>query len=219
MSTSLTTVHVEDGEQENDPSKPLVDDTLVTKPDGTTTITNNDRGGSRYITTIKPDGSGNQVIIDVISEPGSSTGGGSGSGGGTGGGSTGGSGTGGSCGGPSQSPCTIDDSGFAGKSLDISAIKAKLDGAPDAFKSVVSANSDNPHNIGREGFFSDFRFGIPAVACQNPDLNFGAIDLTFDVCTNDLVQLMRQVEAWLLYTYTVFYIWRRFMSAEQVQGA
>ena len=28
VSTSLTTVHVEDGEQENDPSKPLVDDTL-----------------------------------------------------------------------------------------------------------------------------------------------------------------------------------------------
>lgn len=198
--------------------------------DGTTTEVTYNTDGTTDVNTTKKDGSKQNVKLDKP-DPGTgrapvksvgSTGPSSGGGGDTGGGSSGGSsGTGtGSCGGTGQVPCSIDDSGFKDKTLNIDPVKSKLDSAGTDFQNTVDQHTGNPHQIGHEGFFGDLRFGLPRVTCQNPDLNFGSsaanLDLSFDLCGNELIHLARQLEAWLLYVFTVYYVWRRFLTAEDV---
>jgi len=40
-----------------------------------------------------------------------------------------------------------------------------------------------------------------------------------DICDNPLIVLIKQIEAWALYVFTAFYIWRRFRSSEVPAGA
>lgn len=130
--------------------------------------------------------------------------------------STGQGASGGSCGGVGQPSCSIDDSSFNGKTVDTSGVGGTLDGKAAAYSSQVSSNATD-HGVGWSQIFSDLRFGIPHT-CEQLDLNFGSglggLDLSFNPCTSPLILLCRQVEAYLLYLFTLFYCWRRFLSSE-----
>jgi hypothetical protein len=222
------TLVIRDGQRSDNPSY-FEQDISISTNGNDVFVLHNDPGGTRYNLTTTANGSGQQVISGINTTGGSTTAPGSttpldGSSGGGGGSGTGtgnvGSGTttvGGTCGGTNQTPCSIDDSGFNAKTHDISIVQNQLSASVADFEQRVQANSGNPHGIHHTGFFSGFRFGLPQTVCQNPDLNFGnGFDLTVDLCGNQLISLFRQIEAWLFYVFTVFYVWRRFMSAEEV---
>ena len=198
------------------------DQTFTANPDGTIDHVVNDAGGTRWTHTFGPDGSGGHVVTGSGSGPGSTVGAPPGSGTGTGG--TGGTGTGttgsgtggGACGAAGLPDCRIDDSGFAGKLWEVTGVKSLLDGAAQLFSDRVTSETQKTHGISKDSFFSNLRFGLPRVTCQNPDLHFQHLgfNIDLDICGNWIVQTMKSVEAWLLGIYTTYYVWRRFMSSE-----
>ena len=199
------------------------DDSLSRNDDGSLTFTSNTDTGTVYSTVLKPTGNGSAgyIVSSAGSKPGSTIGTAPGTGsGGTGSGGTGaGSNGNGACGASGLPDCRIDDSGFAGKAFDVSSVKNSLSGASQKFSDTIAGEHSKNYGLTKDNFFPDLRFGLPRTECVNPDLNLAhlGIDLTFDLCGHWLVQLLKPVEAWLLGIYTTYYVWRRFMTAEQVQ--
>ncbi|WP_460533624.1 hypothetical protein [Chitinimonas naiadis] len=133
-------------------------------------------------------------------------------------GNTGSSATGPACGGAGQPPCAIDDSGFKGAGIDHTSLDNAINALPDAYNHSVTSNN-NDHGIETSQYWTDFRFGLASVACEPIVIDLGYLSssagsLSLDVCENPLVVIGKQVEAFLLYVFTVAYIWRRFMSSE-----
>jgi hypothetical protein len=219
---TLTSIEIKDGQRADNASMPTLDEVISDDVvSGNTTIVDNDPTGTRYVATIGTNGNGQRVITGLNTTGGSTTAVGTPATTNTNSGTSTGTSTGigGFCGGVGQPACSMDDAGFDGKTMDISAVKQKLDSAAVDFNQRIQDNSNNPHGITKEAFFSSFRFGMPQSFCQNPDLDFGhGFSLNFDICGNVFIQMIRQFEAWFLYCFTMYYIWRRFMSAEQVQA-
>lgn len=116
----------------------------------------------------------------------------------------------------------VDDSGFQDSRPDASGATSWLDRMVDDFNGRVNGNQDD-HGIKWRDWFPDLRFGAPRVACEPLSIDLSGIvsgwKLSIDICTNPLILLIKQVEAWLLYAFTAIYIWRRFRSSEVPGGA
>lgn len=187
-------------------------------------ITVNKSNGDKQTIDLNPNGAGQgkPTVEGVETVPGGAGGDGSdGSenpGGDGGSGETGGSTTGGgSCGGSGQVACRIDDGGFAGKSVDFTTAKEALSEGGDKLRRTIDEAAKNPAEVAWSAIFGSLRFGLPAADCRNPDLKFFEnFELQIDVCGNEFIQMIRTLEEWGLYCWTLWYIWRRFLSSEQV---
>ncbi|KWW38203.1 hypothetical protein AU374_00989 [Cupriavidus metallidurans] len=133
-------------------------------------------------------------------------------------------GTGPTCGGTGQPRCgvDVDDSGFDGKSADASGLSTQLDKLDANYQARVDANQGD-HGVSWRDMLPDLRFGMPKVGCQAIPLDLTAVSsglrFNLDICDNPLIVLIKQIEAWALYVFTAFYIWRRFRSSEVPAGA
>lgn len=116
----------------------------------------------------------------------------------------------------------VDDSGFQNSRPDASGATSWLGRIVDDFNSRVGGNQGD-HSINWRDWLPDLRFGAPRVACEPLSIDLSGIvsgwKLSIDICTNPLLLLIKQVEAWLLYAFTAIYIWRRFRSSEIPAGA
>jgi len=136
-------------------------------------------------------------------------------------------GSGGSCGGTGQPECgvLVNDTGIPNaptSTSEGSALKGAIDGMDAAYTSRVNNNLGD-HGITWASVFPDLMFGAPVTSCQPLSINLSAIragstnlsgTMTFDWCNNAFILMLREILKWLLYVATVWYIWRRFMSAE-----
>ena len=116
-------------------------------------------------------------------------------------------GSGGSCGGPGQVACAIDDSGFAGKSLNMGDANGALD----------------QHSADRVGLFDKAKQSVVAptwgwslpitsTACQ--PLNIGAMrTLNFKIDWCKYLPLMQQAISFLAYCFTALYLFQLVFSA------
>lgn len=116
----------------------------------------------------------------------------------------------------------VDDSSFQNSRPDASGATSWLGRMVDDFNGRVNGNQGD-HGINWRDWLPDLRFGAPRVACEPLSIDLSGIvsgwKLSIDICTNPLVLLIKQVEAWLLYAFTAIYIWRRFRSSEIPAGA
>jgi hypothetical protein len=130
-----------------------------------------------------------------------------------------GTGTGtGSCGGAGQTPCSIDDSGFTGKTVDATGVNQKIAAITTDYQQNVATNN-NDHGISWQQAIPDTKFGLQRVACQPLAIDLHHLGLSssmmsFDPCNSSLISTFRAFEAFLLYVFTVYYIWRRFNATE-----
>lgn len=128
------------------------------------------------------------------------------------------------CGLPGQSRCAVDvdDSGFQNQHPDLSQPKNLVDQMTEDYRGRVESNQGD-HGVSWFEWLPDLRFGAPRIGCEPLLIDFSEIAagwrISIDICTNPLVLLIKQVEAWLLYVFTAIYIWRRFRSSEIPGGA
>jgi len=167
--------------------------------------------GGFAITQYKPDGTWVQATTGPYSEVNggypiaSTTSGDSsqtpGTGSGTGTGGTGtsgtGSGSGGSCGGVGQVPCAIDDSGLAGKTVDIN---PPLQGVQSAHDDMLSAMQSHMPSA------PSWSWALPVqpVACQPVSLNVLGRPWVIDWCP--YIPLMQQAISFLAYCFTALHL-------------
>ncbi|MEC5386734.1 hypothetical protein VVD49_13450 [Uliginosibacterium sp. H3] len=210
--------------------------------DGSKTEVRKSTGGGLQILTTSPDNSWNTVEtapydagqggFPIVSSskgtgtppvsagttpsPGTGSSGGSSSAGSSPGSGSGGGTNGlGDCG-SSSTPCAVrvvNEDGVSSPSWD-GVQSASL---ADQYQSRVDAQRSDDHGISWSGFFPDLWFGADPVPCVPMNLNMGAFAFNFDFCNNQFLIMMKKIAEWLMYVGTVFYIWRRFLSAE-VEG-
>ena len=135
------------------------------------------------------------------------------------------SGTGVGCGAAGQASCgvTLDSS----NSPDIPTGDTGTGISASANSAYATATTDKTgdHDVKWGSIFSDLRFGVPEVACENPPLIFtfgsNTYDMTINFCDQStpigkILALWKIFIEWALGFITIFYIWRRFLSAEQI---
>jgi hypothetical protein len=190
-------------------------------------------GGTVIDVTIKPPAGGSSGggssggggdSSDGDSSGGGSSGGagGSGVGGGSGNGlptigGSGPSGGGSSGGGGDSSGGGSGDSGLGGGG-DGSVGYGEGRGLSDGVMDELGRGLDGADDIGVSGGKPGGWLNLPYVACKNPVLDFSSISRGFSfelpVCDSWAISLVHNLLNWLLWLFTGFYIWRRFMSAE-----
>ena len=132
-----------------------------------------------------------------------------------------------SCGGADQPACTtrIDETGTPG-TPSWGTANGALETMVGDYQSRVDTQLQDSHGIAWSSLFPDLFFGAPRIACQPVNFNLAAVGfgngmhgsglMVFDFCSNQWLLMLRDLLKWVVYIGGVFYIWRRFMSAEGV---
>lgn len=138
----------------------------------------------------------------------------SGTAGNSGTGTTGSSGTGsgGSCGGSGQPACSIDDSGFDGKSTDGEGLVGKVDAHDESIKDKFSGISASD----KHGMDWSWTPSIPRVACTPFEFGTGGRTMSIDMCNT--FSVIRQALGWLLYIFMAWGLFDLLMSGTTSKG-